>query len=231
MPPPPTRIPQDWREDARTNVDGTINVVEAARRAGVKRFVNFQTALCYGRPERVPIPVEHPLRPFTSYGISKTGRRELSRDERAAVGLAAACQCHAARGSRSARSRHSTSGSRRARAASAPTPCAISSTWRISSRHGSGACATSAPTGIFNVSTGEGHTIKEIFDVVATHLGIALTEPVPRSYPSAPTTCRPSCSIRRTTIDGFGWQAAGRLRGDHSPHAALVRRARRHGDL
>src|SRR4029450_1463794 len=26
---------------------------------------------CYGRPERIPIPASHPLRPFTSYGISK----------------------------------------------------------------------------------------------------------------------------------------------------------------
>ena len=50
---------------------GTINVVDAARRHRVSRFLNFQTVLCYGRPKTVPIPVEHPLRPFTSYGISK----------------------------------------------------------------------------------------------------------------------------------------------------------------
>ena len=64
--------PDDWREDAATNVDGTINVIEAASRAGVKRFINLQTALCYGRPDRVPIPVDHPTRPITSYGVSKT---------------------------------------------------------------------------------------------------------------------------------------------------------------
>src|SRR6187551_3747833 len=29
--------PQDWREDAASNVTGTINVVEASRRAGVRR--------------------------------------------------------------------------------------------------------------------------------------------------------------------------------------------------
>src|SRR5450432_1730806 len=63
--------PADWQEDAATNVLGTINVVEAARRGGVERIVNFQTVLCYGRPETSPIPVDHPLRPFTSYGISK----------------------------------------------------------------------------------------------------------------------------------------------------------------
>ncbi len=33
--------------------------------------MNFQTVLCYGRTEVVPIPPSHPTRPFTSYGISK----------------------------------------------------------------------------------------------------------------------------------------------------------------
>ena len=37
----------------------------------MSRILNFQTVLCYGRPDTVPIPVDHPLRPFTSYGISK----------------------------------------------------------------------------------------------------------------------------------------------------------------
>ena len=64
--------PDDWCEDASTNVLGTINVADAARRHGVRRLINFQTALCYGRPSQVPIPVDHPVQPFTSYGISKT---------------------------------------------------------------------------------------------------------------------------------------------------------------
>src|SRR5262245_4929018 len=48
--------PDDWTEDARTNVEGSINVAKAALTAGVKRLVNFQTALCYGRPDATPIP-------------------------------------------------------------------------------------------------------------------------------------------------------------------------------
>ena len=36
-----------------------------------------------------------------------------------------------------------------------------------------------APTGVFNVSTGEGHTIKEVFDAVASHLGVEPVAPVP----------------------------------------------------
>src|SRR5262249_19655281 len=64
--------PANWREDAQTNVAGAINVARAAEQAAVRRLVNFQTALCYGRPRQVPVPADHPSAPFTSYGISKT---------------------------------------------------------------------------------------------------------------------------------------------------------------
>ena len=62
--------PANWREDIATNVEGTQRHRSRASDS-VDRIINFQTALCYGRPESSPIPVDHPLRPFTSYGISK----------------------------------------------------------------------------------------------------------------------------------------------------------------
>lgn len=66
--------PEDWDEDARTNAVGTANVVQAAERSGVGRFVYFQTALCYGiHPREQPITLTHPLDPSaSSYAISKT---------------------------------------------------------------------------------------------------------------------------------------------------------------
>jgi UDP-glucose 4-epimerase len=66
--------PDAWAEDARTNALGTAIVVKASERVGVKRFVYFQTALCYGvKPEEQPITLSHPLRPYeSSYAISKT---------------------------------------------------------------------------------------------------------------------------------------------------------------
>ena len=64
--------PNDWIEDSKTNILGTINVVKESVESEVKRIVNFQTALCYGRPSTIPIPVDHMTNPFTSYGISKT---------------------------------------------------------------------------------------------------------------------------------------------------------------
>lgn len=67
--------PNNWAEDARTNVVGTVNVVQASERLGVKRLIYFQTSLCYGlHPQEQPITLTHPIRPEgSSYAISKTG--------------------------------------------------------------------------------------------------------------------------------------------------------------
>ncbi len=67
--------PENWAEDALTNVVGTANIVQAAKRCKVRRFIYFQTALCYGlKPVEQPITLAHPLRPEgSSYAISKTG--------------------------------------------------------------------------------------------------------------------------------------------------------------
>jgi UDP-glucose 4-epimerase len=66
--------PSNWAEDARTNVLGTANVVQAAQRLEVRRLIYFQTALCYGlQPLEQPITLDHPIRPEgSSYSISKT---------------------------------------------------------------------------------------------------------------------------------------------------------------
>jgi UDP-glucose 4-epimerase len=68
------RDPENWAEDARTNVLGTANVVRGARNVGARRLIYFQTALCYGlKPLEQPITLNHPLRPDnSSYAISKT---------------------------------------------------------------------------------------------------------------------------------------------------------------
>lgn len=62
-----------WATDARTNVLGTINVVRSARDAKVQRLIYFQTALCYGHhPAEQPVTLASPLKPESSYAISKT---------------------------------------------------------------------------------------------------------------------------------------------------------------
>jgi UDP-glucose 4-epimerase len=58
--------------DARVNVLGTIEVLEAARSAGVRRVVNTSTGGgLYGDAEGLPTREEHPIRPLAPYGQSK----------------------------------------------------------------------------------------------------------------------------------------------------------------
>lgn len=66
--------PDDWYSDTLTNCVGGSNMVDAARKFGVKRFIYFQTALCYGlKPIQQPIRLDHPRNPEgSSYAISKT---------------------------------------------------------------------------------------------------------------------------------------------------------------
>lgn len=66
--------PDDWYSDTMTNCVGGSNIVSAAKKFGVERFVYYQTALCYGlSPQQSPIRLDHPRIPEgSSYAISKT---------------------------------------------------------------------------------------------------------------------------------------------------------------
>ena len=55
----------------RANVDGTISVLEAARAAGVKRFVYAASSSCYGIPDVYPTPETAPIRPMYPYAMTK----------------------------------------------------------------------------------------------------------------------------------------------------------------
>jgi UDP-glucose 4-epimerase len=55
----------------RTNVVGTLNLLEAMKEAGVARLVFSSTCAVYGEPEVVPMPETTPTRPVNAYGASK----------------------------------------------------------------------------------------------------------------------------------------------------------------
>ena len=58
--------------DAGVNVVGTANVLEAARRAGVRRIVYTSTGgAAYGDTDVLPTPEDHPARATSPYGVSK----------------------------------------------------------------------------------------------------------------------------------------------------------------
>jgi UDP-glucose 4-epimerase len=55
----------------RTNVGGTLNLLEAMVEAGVPRLVFSSTCAVYGQPDEVPIAESAPPRPLNAYGASK----------------------------------------------------------------------------------------------------------------------------------------------------------------
>ena len=59
-------------------VDGTLNVLEAARRSGA-RIVLASSAAVYGHPETVPITEAAPTRPISPYGLDKLTVDEYAR--------------------------------------------------------------------------------------------------------------------------------------------------------
>jgi UDP-glucose 4-epimerase len=66
------RAVADPRLDSDINVGGTINVLEAARRAGVRRVVNSSTGgAIYGDAGSIPTAEDYPPAPMAPYGQSK----------------------------------------------------------------------------------------------------------------------------------------------------------------
>ena len=58
--------------DAKTNILGTIGLLQAAREAGVKKFLFVSSGgAAYGEQETFPAPETHPTWPVSPYGVSK----------------------------------------------------------------------------------------------------------------------------------------------------------------
>jgi NAD dependent epimerase/dehydratase len=61
----------------QTNVLGTLNLLEAARAHGVKRFIHTSTSETYGTAKTVPISEEHPLTAQSPYSATKIAADKL----------------------------------------------------------------------------------------------------------------------------------------------------------
>lgn len=55
----------------RANVDGTVSVLEASRKAGVRRFIYTASSSCYGIPSQYPTPESAPIHPQYPYALTK----------------------------------------------------------------------------------------------------------------------------------------------------------------
>jgi UDP-glucose 4-epimerase len=63
---------EDPARDARTNVLGLLNLTEAAREVGTRRFVYVSSGgVVYGEPEVRPTPEGTPKLPLSPYGVTK----------------------------------------------------------------------------------------------------------------------------------------------------------------
>jgi UDP-glucose 4-epimerase len=58
-------------DDAEINVIGTLRILEAARRHGVRKVVTSSSAGVFGELKTLPIREDHPVEPDTPYGASK----------------------------------------------------------------------------------------------------------------------------------------------------------------
>lgn len=62
----------DPLKDARVNIIGGINVLEATIKSDCRKFIYITTGgALYGTPEYLPCDEDHPIRPESAYGLSK----------------------------------------------------------------------------------------------------------------------------------------------------------------
>ena len=80
---------EDPKKDMEDNIEGTVNILEAARKYGVKRIIFSSSAAVYGdiAPECFPVRETEPLRPVSFYGLSKMTCENYIRLYQKAYGL------------------------------------------------------------------------------------------------------------------------------------------------
>ncbi len=75
------------RSYLRTNIEGTLNVVEASRHYDVERIVHTSTSETYGTALYTPIDEKHPLQGQSPYSASKIAADKMAESYHLAFGL------------------------------------------------------------------------------------------------------------------------------------------------
>ena len=71
----------------QTNINGALNIAQAAHALGVKRVVQVSTSEVYGTARYVPIDEKHPLQPQSPYSATKIGADAVAMSFYHAFGL------------------------------------------------------------------------------------------------------------------------------------------------
>lgn len=70
---------KDPLKTADMNVVGTTSVLDAARKAGIRKLVFASSSSVYGKVEYLPFDEKHPISPISPYGVSKMACEHLCR--------------------------------------------------------------------------------------------------------------------------------------------------------
>ena len=74
-------IPYSYQAPASyvaTNIEGTVNLLQAARQYDIQQFIQTSTSEVYGTAQYVPIDEKHPLQPQSPYSASKIGSDSMA---------------------------------------------------------------------------------------------------------------------------------------------------------
>lgn len=76
------------REFVAANIEGTINILEGCRHAGVSRLVHTSSSEVYGTARAVPIDESHPLQAQSPYAATKVAADQLALSYQQSFGTA-----------------------------------------------------------------------------------------------------------------------------------------------
>jgi UDP-glucose 4-epimerase len=82
---------EDPAECHRVNAQGTLRLLDAARAAGVRRFVYASTSAIYGNPETLPTDEDSPAMPLSPYAQAKLMGENFCRCHADAYGMQTVC--------------------------------------------------------------------------------------------------------------------------------------------
>jgi UDP-glucose 4-epimerase len=211
-------VPRSIQEpllDARTNIVGTVNLLECCRRFGVQRIVFASSAAVYGKPEQIPLTEGAATRPLSPYGVAKLAAERYLSLFHELFGLEAIVLRYA-----------NVYGPRQDAHGEAGVVSIFVNQVLTGDQpviHGDGgqtrdfvyvadiaranlaALQPEAKSGIYNVGSGTGTSISKLFELVATG------RVRPRHGPTRPGDIRHSVLDPSVIEQAFGWRVETRL--------------------